>query len=36
LGGAALVQRDRFASEISQTVYAELGPDYPVIIGLSQ
>ncbi len=35
-GGASLVQRGRFAAEILQAVRAEVGPDYPVIIRLSQ
>ncbi len=35
-GGSALVQRGRFAAEILKAVRAEVGPDYPVIIRLSQ
>ncbi len=35
-GGATLAQRGRFAAEILQAVRAEVGPDYPVIIRLSQ
>jgi len=35
-GGATIVQRGRFAAEILQAVRAAVGPDYPVIIRLSQ
>lgn len=35
-GGATLAQRGRFAAEIVQAVRAAVGPDYPVIIRLSQ
>ena len=35
-GGSDLVQRGRFAAEILKAVRAEVGPDYPVIIRLSQ
>jgi 2,4-dienoyl-CoA reductase-like NADH-dependent reductase (Old Yellow Enzyme family) len=35
-GGAALVQRGRFAAEILTAVRAAVGPDFPVIIRLSQ
>src|SRR5450759_321694 len=35
-GGATLVQRGQFAAEILRAVRAEVGPDYPVIIRLSQ
>lgn len=35
-GGTTLAQRGRFAAEILQAVRAEVGPDYPVIIRLSQ
>lgn len=35
-GGANLVQRGQFAAEILKAVRAEVGPDYPVIIRLSQ
>ena len=35
-GGATLPQRGRFAAEILQAVRAAVGPDYPVIIRLSQ
>ena len=35
-GGATLAQRGRFAADILQAVRAEVGPDYPVIIRLSQ
>lgn len=35
-GGASLPQRGKFAAEILQAVRAEVGPDYPVIIRLSQ
>ncbi len=35
-GGASIVQRGRFAAEILRAVRAEVGPDYPVIIRLSQ
>jgi 2,4-dienoyl-CoA reductase-like NADH-dependent reductase (Old Yellow Enzyme family) len=35
-GGATLVQRGQFAAEILRAVRASVGPDYPVIIRLSQ
>jgi 2,4-dienoyl-CoA reductase-like NADH-dependent reductase (Old Yellow Enzyme family) len=35
-GGSDLVQRGRFAADILKAVRAEVGPDYPVIIRLSQ
>ena len=35
-GGATLPERGRFAAEILRAVRAEVGPDYPVIIRLSQ
>ncbi len=35
-GGATLLQRGRFAAEILRAVRAAVGPDYPVIIRLSQ
>lgn len=35
-GGSTLVQRGRFAADILKAVRAEVGPDYPVIIRLSQ
>ncbi len=35
-GGATIVQRGRFAAEILKAVRAAVGPDYPVIIRLSQ
>lgn len=35
-GGATLVQRGKFAAEILRSVRAAVGPDYPVIIRLSQ
>jgi 2,4-dienoyl-CoA reductase-like NADH-dependent reductase (Old Yellow Enzyme family) len=35
-GGATLPQRGRFAADILRAVRAEVGPDYPVIIRLSQ
>jgi len=35
-GGGTLVQRGRFAADILKAVRAEVGPDYPVIIRLSQ
>lgn len=35
-GGATLVQRGKFAAEIVQAVRSAVGPDYPVIIRLSQ
>jgi 2,4-dienoyl-CoA reductase-like NADH-dependent reductase (Old Yellow Enzyme family) len=35
-GGATLPQRGRFAAEILKAVRAAVGPDYPVIIRLSQ
>ncbi len=35
-GGATLVQRSRFAAEILRAVRTAVGPDYPVIIRLSQ
>jgi len=35
-GGATIVQRGRFAAEILRAVRAAVGPDYPVIIRLSQ
>lgn len=35
-GGATLVQRSRFAAEILKAVRVAVGPDYPVIIRLSQ
>jgi len=35
-GGATLVQRGQFAAEILRAVRAAVGPDYPVIIRLSQ
>jgi 2,4-dienoyl-CoA reductase-like NADH-dependent reductase (Old Yellow Enzyme family) len=35
-GGSTLVQRGQFAAEILKAVRAEVGPDYPVIIRLSQ
>jgi 2,4-dienoyl-CoA reductase-like NADH-dependent reductase (Old Yellow Enzyme family) len=34
--GATLAQRGKFAAEILQAVRAEVGPDFPVIIRLSQ
>jgi 2,4-dienoyl-CoA reductase-like NADH-dependent reductase (Old Yellow Enzyme family) len=35
-GGQSLAERGRFAAEILKAVRAEVGPDYPVIIRLSQ
>lgn len=35
-GGATLVQRGKFAAEILKAVRVAVGPDYPVIIRLSQ
>ena len=35
-GGATLPQRGKFAADILRAVRAEVGPDYPVIIRLSQ
>ena len=35
-GGATLPQRGKFAADILKAVRAEVGPDYPVIIRLSQ
>ncbi len=35
-GGATIVQRGRFAAEILRAVRTAVGPDYPVIIRLSQ
>ncbi len=35
-GGATIVQRGQFAAEILQAVRLSVGPDYPVIIRLSQ
>lgn len=35
-GGSSLVARGRFAADILKAVRAEVGPDYPVIIRLSQ
>ena len=35
-GGSDLVQRGRFAADILKAVRIEVGPDYPVIIRLSQ
>ncbi len=35
-GGATLVERSKFAAEIVRAVRAAVGPDYPVIIRLSQ
>jgi 2,4-dienoyl-CoA reductase-like NADH-dependent reductase (Old Yellow Enzyme family) len=35
-GGASIVQRGQFAAEILRAVRAAVGPDYPVIIRLSQ
>ncbi len=35
-GGASLVQRSRFAAEMLKAVRRAVGPDYPVIIRLSQ
>jgi 2,4-dienoyl-CoA reductase-like NADH-dependent reductase (Old Yellow Enzyme family) len=35
-GGPTIVERSRFAAEILKAVRAEVGPDYPVIIRISQ